>query len=113
MVKGLHGGWQEAPCGDKASAATTDVVKDLRREAHDLKEIVAEQTLELRLLKKSMIDPSRQIALQSPAEQWMGRPRMRYPASEKLEIIKPVEGSHLSARLTLAKLGIPCTTFYR
>ena len=38
---------------------------------------------------------------------------MRYPASEKLEIIRLVEGSQLSARLTLAKLGIPRTTFYR
>ena len=38
---------------------------------------------------------------------------MRYPASEKLEIIKLVESSHLSARQTLAKLGIPRTTFYR
>ena len=38
---------------------------------------------------------------------------MRYPASEKLEIIRLVEGSHLSARLTLAKIGIPRTTFYR
>jgi len=38
---------------------------------------------------------------------------MRYPASEKLEIIRLVEGSHLSARKTLAKLGIPRTTFYR
>ena len=38
---------------------------------------------------------------------------MRYPASEKLEIIRLVEGSRLSARLTLAKLGIPRTTFYR
>jgi transposase InsO family protein len=38
---------------------------------------------------------------------------MRYPASEKLEIIDLVEGSHLSARQTLAKLGIPRTTFYR
>jgi transposase-like protein len=38
---------------------------------------------------------------------------MRYPASEKLEIIWLVEGSHLSARQTLAKLGIPRTTFYR
>ena len=38
---------------------------------------------------------------------------MRYPASEKLEIIRLVEGSHLSALLTLAKLGIPRTTFYR
>jgi len=41
--------------GDKARAATTDEVKELRREARDLKEVVAEQTLELRLLKKSMI----------------------------------------------------------
>jgi len=38
---------------------------------------------------------------------------MRYPASEKLEIIRLVEGSHLSARQTLVKLGIPRTTFYR
>jgi transposase len=30
-------------------------LKELRREARDLKEVVAEQTLELRLLKKSMI----------------------------------------------------------
>ena len=41
--------------GDTARAATTDEVKDLRREARNLKEVVAEQTLELRLLKKSMV----------------------------------------------------------
>jgi transposase len=41
--------------GDTARAATTDEVKDLRREAGALKEVVAEQALELRLLKKSMI----------------------------------------------------------
>ena len=38
---------------------------------------------------------------------------MRYGASEKLEIIRLVEGSHLSARRTLTKLDIPRTTFYR
>lgn len=38
---------------------------------------------------------------------------MRYPASEKLEVIRRVEESHLSARQTLAKLGIPRTKFYR
>jgi len=38
---------------------------------------------------------------------------MRYVASEKLEIIRLVEGSHLSTRQTLAKIGIPRTTFYR
>jgi len=41
--------------GDTARAASTGEVKELRREARDLKEVVAEQTLELRLLKKSMI----------------------------------------------------------
>ncbi len=41
--------------GDTSRAATTDEVKDLRREARDLKEVVAEQTVELRLLKKSML----------------------------------------------------------
>ncbi len=38
---------------------------------------------------------------------------MRYPASEKAEIIELVEQSHLPARRTLEKLGIPRATFYR
>ena len=38
---------------------------------------------------------------------------MRYPASEKLEIIQLVEQSHLPAKRTLDTLGIPRTTFYR
>ena len=38
---------------------------------------------------------------------------MRYPASEKLEIIRLVEQSHLPAKRTLDKIGIPRTTFYR
>src|ERR1700678_1557312 len=38
---------------------------------------------------------------------------MRYSASEKAEIIKLVEQSHLPARHTLDKLGIPRATFYR
>jgi len=40
--------------GDTDRAASTSEVIDLRREARDSKEVVAEQTLELRLLKKSM-----------------------------------------------------------
>jgi hypothetical protein len=32
---------------------------------------------------------------------------MRYPASEKAEIIELVEQSHLPAKRTLDKLGIP------
>lgn len=38
---------------------------------------------------------------------------MRHPASEKLEIIRLVKGSHLPTKRTLDKLGIPKTTFYR
>ncbi len=38
---------------------------------------------------------------------------MRYPASEKLEVIRLVEQSHLPTKRTLEKLGIPKTTFYR
>lgn len=38
---------------------------------------------------------------------------MRYPATEKLEIIRLVEGSHLPIKRTLEKLGIPRSTFHR
>jgi len=38
---------------------------------------------------------------------------MRYPPSEKLEIIELVEQSHLPAKRTLEKLGIARPTFYR
>ena len=38
---------------------------------------------------------------------------MRYPASEKTEIIKIVEQSHQSVRKTLEQIGIPRATFYR
>ena len=41
--------------GDTARAATTDEVKDLRREASALKECLADLTLENRLLKKSIL----------------------------------------------------------
>jgi transposase len=41
--------------GDTARSATTNEVKELRRESSDLKELVAEQALEIRILKKSMI----------------------------------------------------------
>ena len=41
--------------GNTARAASTGEVTALRREARELKEVVAGQTLELRLLKKSMI----------------------------------------------------------
>jgi transposase len=41
--------------GDTTRQATSSEVTNLKAEARDLKEVVAEQTLELRLLKKSML----------------------------------------------------------
>src|SRR3954453_19513096 len=79
--------------GDTARAATSDEVKALRREASALKEAVADLPLENRLLKKKH------------ARGWGGR-GMRYPAGEKLEIIRLVEQFHLPVRRTLEKLGI-------
>ncbi len=38
---------------------------------------------------------------------------MRYPASEKLEIIRTVEGSHLAVKQTLDMLSIPRSIFFR
>jgi transposase InsO family protein len=37
---------------------------------------------------------------------------MRYSASEKLEIIRTIEASHLPTRQTLKMLGIPSSTYY-
>lgn len=47
--------------GDLVREASSDEVKGLRKEARDLKEVVAEQTLELRLLKKSMFGDGEDI----------------------------------------------------
>ncbi|MBC8158308.1 MAG: IS3 family transposase [Alphaproteobacteria bacterium] len=86
--------------GDTARQANSGEVKGLKREMRDMKELVAELSLENRLLKKKH-------------DRGWGRRGMRYPASEKQEIIRLVEKSHLSVRRTLDKLGIPNTTFYR
>jgi transposase-like protein len=83
IAEGLYYNWSKEFLGigqeaagwrHTAARASSSEVKDLRREARDLKEVVAELTLENRLLKKS--------------RSGMGRPRMRYPACEKLEIIR-------------------------
>ena len=47
--------------GDTAREATSDEVKDLRAEARQLKEALAEVTLENRLLKKSVIGDGEDI----------------------------------------------------
>ena len=86
--------------GDTARAATTDEVKELRQEARALKEVVAGTG-------------ARAAPAQKKHDRGWGRPHIRYPANEKLEIIRLVEQSHLPARRTLRQLGIPPATFYR
>ncbi len=63
IAQGLYYSWskefleagKKRLAGDTAREASASEVKILRREARDLKEVVAELTLENRLLKKSMI----------------------------------------------------------
>ena len=57
MIRGImdHANGKRRLAGDTSRAATTDEVKDLRREAGALKECVADLTLENRVLKKSII----------------------------------------------------------
>ena len=52
--KEFLGAGKKRLAGDTAREASSEEVKELRREARQLKEIVAEQSLEIRLLKKSM-----------------------------------------------------------
>ena len=108
IAEGLYYSWskefleagKKRLAGDTGRQATSGEVKGLRQEMRDLKELVAELSLENRLLKKKY-------------DRAWGRRGMRYPASEKLEIIRLVEQSHLGVGSTLDKLGIPKTTFYR
>jgi transposase len=53
-VEGVSRSGERRMAGDTVRAATSDEVKDLRRGASALKEVVAELTLENRLLKKSL-----------------------------------------------------------
>lgn len=64
--------------GDTTRQATSTEVTGLKREAHDLKEVVAEQTLEIRLLKKSMLGDLRE-----------DRDRWRQQATALLEDKRP------------------------
>ena len=96
IAEGLYYAWSKEfleagkrrLAGDTARAATSGEVKDLRREAQELKAVVAEQALELRLLKKSMIAD--------------GGRGMRYPSPRSWRGL--VEQSHLQVRRTLEKL---------
>ncbi len=61
IAEGLYYSWSKEfleagkrrLAGDTARAATSSEVTELRRQSRSLKEVVAEQALELRLLKKS------------------------------------------------------------
>ena len=63
IAEGLYYSWSKEfleagkrrLAGDTARAATSSEVTELRRQSRSLKEVVAEQALELRLLKKSML----------------------------------------------------------
>ena len=73
---------------------TSHEVHDLWREATALKEVVADLTLENRVLKKKR-DGGR------------GGRRIRMSGLRKLEIIRLVEQSHLPVRRVLEQFGIP------
>lgn len=85
--------------GKTALEATPDEVKDLSAYARRLKVAQAEATLEGRLMKANR-------------DRAWARRRMRYPASEKLEIIRFVENSPLRVRRTLTELEVPKSPFY-
>ena len=68
--------WLPPLAGDTARAATSSEVTDRRREARTLKEIVAEQALELRLLKNVWAAPSARAKIG-----WLARSALTYPVS--------------------------------
>jgi len=84
---------------DTTRQATSPEVKDLRSESMALNECLAALTLENRLLKKH-------------DRKW-GIRGMRYPASEKLKIIRTAKNSHLPVKQTLDMLCIPRSKFYQ
>ena len=85
--------------GDTVREACSDEVKELRAEAAILKETLGEVVMENRLLKKKR------------SRGWGGR-YMRYPSSDKYEVIQLVQNSDLSVRQTLVRLDIHKSTFY-
>ncbi|MFC2138691.1 IS3 family transposase [Bacteroidota bacterium] len=85
--------------GDIRREANSGEVIKLKGENYDLKQLVAELSLENRMLKKSL----------------NGRVNYKYmrrSTSEKMEIIRIVEQSQLSIKHTLKELGISRSTFY-
>src|SRR5262245_39022004 len=108
IAEGLYYSWSKEfleagkrrLAGDTARAATSDEVKDLKRQAQDLTEVVRRAG-------------AGTAAAQKKHDRGWGRRGMRLPGSEKFEIIRLVEQSHLPARRTLEMLGVRPSTFYR
>ena len=65
--------------GDITRQANSSEVKELKSEARELKECVAELTLENRLLKKSMLGPLG-ICCAIACRQWMGSTKNEIPS---------------------------------
>ena len=87
---------------DSVRDATQHEVGQLKRENGELKELVADLSLEAYRLKKTAI-PS------AP-----GRHRyQRMSAPEKAEVVTKVSSSPLPKRKVLRELGIPKSTYYR
>ena len=86
--------------GDTEREANSSEVKELKSEADGLKMVVAEQALEIPLLKKLAWS---RISFKK---------YMRFNQDEKYEIIRLVEESGLGINRTLRELGIPKRTFY-
>jgi putative transposase len=88
--------------GDTKRQATSGEVLSLRKENGQLKELVADLSLKNVVLKKKL--------------GWYGRRSgrvMRYTQSEKMEIIRLVQGSRLAVKRTLEELDVPRSSFYR
>lgn len=100
LVEGVHGGWQAPPGWRYRSRC-----HNRRGEGSTSRSPGAEGM-------RCRPDAGEPSAQKKHDSGW-GRRRMRYPASEKLEIIRIIEQSHLPARCTLERLGIPPRTFYR
>ena len=123
LVEGVLEAGKRQLANDMARAATSSEVTVLRREARALKEVVAEQALELRLLKKSMIadgetgheipglreagdhPPGRAIAPAGPSDPCQAR----YPARDVLTSVRPVP--EWRAR-SAGRSGIPSPTMF-
>ena len=85
--------------GDTKRQATSEEVKELRREMEQLKQLVAELALKNRVLIKSLLGMD---------TSWDGGSH-----AEKMEIIHLVEHSDLPISRTLEELDVPRSSFYR